>query len=261
MLKSDVFLELDVSYLGNPIDIIKKLHAEKKWEEMITFCKKMLQEDPKDLVALQNMATAFLHTGKFVDALSSCQVVLDMNEFDEYALKNKIFALEKMHKYDDIIICAERLLSKNKDDAWAHDSKGLALNELGRHKEALDCYDKSLAINQNNTTALMNKAITLSFLQKFDDAIPLYDKAQKLEGPIHEAAAAKSEAYLRLGREDEAFLAAQGLLMRDIEKYVAEARAKNMRVFDLYCLNEYNELEEKEKRHAQRQNAKFEKGL
>jgi hypothetical protein len=107
----------------------------------------------------------------------------------------------------------------------------------------------------------MNKAITLSFLQKFDDAIPLYDKAQELEGPIREAAAAKSDAYLKLGREDEAFLAAQGLLIRDIEKYVADARAKKMRVFDLYCLNEYQELEEKEKKHTQRQNAKLKEGL
>lgn len=250
-----------MSYLGNPIDIIKKLHSDKKWDDMVSFCKKMLKDDPKDLVALQNMATAFLHMGRFEDALIPCQTVLDMNDLDEYALKNKIFALENLRNYDDVIICAERLLSKNKDDMWAHDSKGLALNELGKHKEALDCYDKSLTIDQNNVTALMNKAVTLSFLQKFEDAITLYDKAQKLEGTIREAAAAKSEAYKKLGMDDEAFLAAQGLLIPDIEKYIAEARAKKMRVFDLYCLNEYQSLDEKEKKHAQKQNAKLDKGF
>ncbi len=246
-----------MSYPANPIDVIKKLHSEKKWDDMISFCKKMLQDDPKDLVALQNMATALLHEGKFEDALVLCQTVLDINEFDEYALKNKIFALEKLRKYDDVIICAERILSKNKDDEWAHDSKGLALNELGRHKEALDCYDRSLAINQNDTTALMNKAVTLSFLQKFEDAISLYDRAQQLEGPIREAAAAKSEAYKQLGKEDEAFLAAQGLLIHDIQKYIAEAKTKKMRVFDLFCLNEYRELEAREKKHAEKQDAKL----
>jgi len=248
-----------LSYSGNPIDVIKNLFGDKKWDDVISFCKKMLREDPKDLVALQNMATAFLHMGKFQDALAQCQTVLDMNEFDEYALKNKIFALEKLRKYDDVMICADRLLSKNKDDAWAHDSKGLALNELGKHKEALECYDLSLAINQDNVTALMNKAVTLSFLQKFEDAVLLYDKAQELEGPIREAAAAKSEAYQKLGKEDEAFLAAQGLLVSDIKKYIAEAKAKKMRVFDLYCLNEYQDLEEKEEKHAQKQNAKLDK--
>ena len=180
-----------------------------------------------------------------------------MNEFDEYALKNKIFALEKLRKYDDIIICADRLLSKNKDDGWAHDSKGLALNELGKHKEALECYDCSLSINQNDTTALMNKAVTLSFLQKYEDAISLYDRAQVLEGAIKEAAAAKAEAYKKLGMDDEAFLAAQGMLISDIHKYIAEAKTKKMRVFDLFCLNEYRELEAREKNHARKQDAKL----
>ncbi|MGI0004003.1 MAG: tetratricopeptide repeat protein [Candidatus Nitrosotenuis sp.] len=245
-----------MSYVGNPIDVIKGLYGDKKWDDIISFCQKMLQEDPKDLVALQNMATALLHAGRLEDALLQCQVVLDMNEFDEYALKNKVFALERLRKYDDVIMCADRLLSKNKDDAWAHDSKGLALNELGKHKDALECYDKSLAINQNNITAIMNKALTLSFLQKFEDAITLYDKAQRLDGVIKEAAVAKSAAYQKLGREDEAFLAAQGLLIDDIQKYIAEAKTKKMRVFDLYCLNEYQELDKKEKKHAQKQNAK-----
>lgn len=249
-----------MSHALNPIDVIKKLFGEKKWDDLISFCKKMLQEDPKDLVALQNVTTAFLHAGRFEDALESCQAVLDMNESDEYALKNKIFALEKLRKYDDVIICADRLLAKNKDDAWAHDSKGLALNKLGKHIEALECYDRSLEINQDNTVAIMNKAITLSFLQKFEDAIPLYDKAQKLEGTIQGAATAKSEAYQRLGKEDEAFLAAQGLLIDDIRRYITEAKSKKMRVFDLFCLNEYNELEAREKKHAQRRDAKLENG-
>lgn len=245
-----------MSHLGNPIDVIKKLHADKKWEEMVSFCKKMLEGDPKDLVALQNMTTALLHQGKFEDALMCCQQVLDMNEFDEYALKNKIFALEKLQKFDDVIICAERLLTKNKNDTWALDSKALALNELGKHKDALETYDTSLRINQNNITALMNKAVTLSFLQKYEDAIPFYDSAQKIE-KIKEAAAAKSEAYKKLGKEDEAFLAAQGLLVDDIEKCIAEAREKKMRVFDLYCLNEYMALDAKEKMHNEKQGSKL----
>jgi tetratricopeptide (TPR) repeat protein len=245
-----------LSYLGNPIDVIKKLHADKKWEEITSFCKKMLEGDPKDLVALQNMTTALLHQGKFEEALMCCQQVLDMNEFDEYALKNKIFALERLRKFDDVIICAERLLTKNKNDTWALDSKALALNELGKHKEAIETYDTSLQINQNNTIALMNKAVTLSFLQKYEDAIPFYDSAQKIE-KIKEAAAAKSEAYKKLGKEDEAFLAAQGLLVDDIEKCIAEAREKKMRVFDLYCHNEYMALDAKEKMHNEKQGSKL----
>ncbi|MEW6042731.1 MAG: tetratricopeptide repeat protein [Thermoproteota archaeon] len=245
-----------MSHLGNPIEVIKKLYNDKKWSEIVSFCKNMLEEDPKDLVALQNMATACLHLGKYEDALYCCEAVLEHNDSDEYALKNKIFALERLKRYQDVIACADKLLQKNPNDEWAHDSKGLSLNELGRHDDAIACYDKSLQLNPNNTTALMNKAITLAFLQKYEDAISMYDHVQKIDNTIKEAALAKSDAYHRLGSEDEAFLAAQGLLVEDIQKYVTEARTKKMKVFDLYCLNEYLELEAKEKKHQEKQGTK-----
>ncbi|MEM2160636.1 MAG: hypothetical protein QXN55_06760, partial [Candidatus Nitrosotenuis sp.] len=70
-------------------------------------------------------------------------------------------------------------------------------------------------------------------------------------------ALAKSEAYQKLGKEDEAFLAAQGLLVSDIEKCIREARAKKMKVFDYYCMMEYEGLEKREKEHQQRLDSKF----
>jgi len=246
-----------LSHSGNQVDAIKKLYAEKNWQEIISFCKKMLEEDPKDLVALQNMATALVNVGKFDEVISCCDVVLQMNEYDEYALKNKIFALEKLRRYDEVISCCDLLLKKNQNDTWSLDSKGLALNELNRHDEAISNYDQSLRVKPDNTMALMNKAVTLSFLQKYDEAIPVYDMAQKIDGSIKEASLAKSDAYKKLGCEGEAFLAAQGLLVEEIDRLVLEARKKKMRVFDLYCLREFEGLEEREKKHKEKQDAKL----
>lgn len=241
---------------GNQIDVIKKLHAEKNWQEIVSFCKKMLDEDPKDLVALQNMATALVNAGKFDEVISCCDVVLQMNGSDEYALKNRIFALERLRRFDEVISSCDLLLKKNQSDTWALDSKGLALNELGRHDEAISNYDKSLQIEPDNTVALMNKAITLSFLQKYEEAIPFFDRAQKLDKSIKEAGLAKSEAYKKLGQENEAFLAAQGLLVEDIDNLILEAKEKKTRVFDLFCLKEFERLEEREKKHNEKQDAK-----
>ncbi len=245
-----------MSYLGNPIDVIKKLYAEQKWHEIFTYCPTMLESDPKDLVALQNIATALLQVGKYDDVISYCDTVLQMNPLDEYALKNKIFALERLKKYDQIISCCDKLLEKNQNDSWTLDSKGLALNELNRHDEAISNYDASLKINPNNPTALMNKAITLSYLQRYADAIPIYDKVQSVDNTIKEAGLAKSEAYTKLGKPDEAFLAAQGLLVQDIVKFKEKAAEKQMRVFDYYCLNEFLEIEKREKRHRENLDSK-----
>jgi tetratricopeptide (TPR) repeat protein len=216
----------------------------------------MLDEDPKDLAALQNMATALVNVGKFDEVISCCDVVLQMNETDEYALKNKIFALEKLRRYDDVISCCDLLLKKNQNDTWSLDSKGLALNELNRHDEAISNYDKSLQIAPDGTIALMNKAITLSFLQRYGEAIPFFDRVQKADRSIKEAALAKSDAYKKLGCENEAFLAAQGLLVEDIDALMVEARQKKTKVFDLFCLKEFERLEEREKKHNEKQDSK-----
>jgi tetratricopeptide (TPR) repeat protein len=238
------------------IDTIKKLHAEKNWQEIISFCKKMLDEDQKDLVALQNLSTALVNSGKFEEAITFCDEVLQINKSDEYALKNKIFALAGLRRFDDVISSCDVFLQKNDGDILVLDSKGVALSELGRHDEAISNYDKSLQINPNNEVALMNMAITLSFLQKYEEAIQFYDRAQKSDSSIKEAALAKSDAYKKLGCENEAFLAAQGLLVEDIDKLVLEARQKKMKVFDLFCLKEFEGLEEREKKHNEKQDAK-----
>jgi tetratricopeptide (TPR) repeat protein len=211
----------------------------------------MLEQDPKDLVGLQNLATACTHVGKFDEAISCCDTVLALNHFDEYALKNKIFALEQLKKHSDVVSCCDTLLQKNQNDTWALDSKGLALAEQNKPQEALTYYDKSLQINPDDITALVNKALVLSFLQKYEDAISFYDRAQKLDKSL-KVAAAKSEAYEKLGKEDEAFLAAQGMLVDDITKLIAKAKEKKMKIFDLYCLDEYLDLEAREKRHQEK---------
>ena len=216
----------------------------------------MLAEDQKDLIAIQNMATAFLNLGQYNDVLLCCERVFEQNELDEYAIKNKILALEMLGRHDEIVSFCDKILSRDPHNTWIINSKGLALNELGQHDSAIQCYDQTLNIEQNNVTALLNKALTLSFLQKYSEAIPYYDRAQQQE-KITKASAGKSAAYQKLGKADEAFLAAQGLLVDDIERLILEARAKKMKVFDYYCMLEYNDLERREQAHQEKMNSKL----
>lgn len=114
----------------------------------------------------------------------------------------------------------------------------------------------ALAIEPSNVTALLNKANTLAFLGKYSDAVSYYDLAQQQEKQT-KTQMAKSEAYQKLGKEDEAFLAAQGLLVSEIEKFVSEARAKKMKIFDYYCMVEYESLEKREQAHQQKLDSRF----
>ena len=122
---------------------------------------------------------------------------------------------------------------------------GLSLNELDRHQEALDFYEKSLRIDPDDVTALMNKAISLSHLKNYKDAITFYDKAQVIDPGLKEIPQAKSKLYEKLGMDDEAFLAAQGVLSRDMAKIKKDAKENKYSVFHQFCENEFEKYESK----------------
>jgi tetratricopeptide (TPR) repeat protein len=142
-----------------------------------------------------------------------------------------------------VLSCSESILAKNKDDTWALNSSGLALNELSKFKEAVEFYDKTLKIDDKNITALMNKAISLSFLGEYQQSIECYDRAQIIDPSLKELAITKSREYEKLGLEDEAFLAAQGVLIKDMEKIISDAKDNKCSVFHQFCQSEFEEKE------------------
>ena len=215
-----------------------------KYQEMVDYCKSLIDKDPKDLMGLQNMSTALIHLGDFEHAIEYCDIVLGMDESDEHSIKNKIFALEQLHRFQELIPLCDKMLTKN-SDTWILTSKGLALNELDKHNEALECYDQTLELEKNNLTALLNKANTLSYLEKYDDAILFFDKAQQLDPSIKEISTTKSKLFTQLGKEDEAFLSAQGVLLDDMEKIKEQAKKNKCTIFHQFCLNEFEETQAK----------------
>ena len=135
-----------------------------KFNDMFDYCSKLLEKNPKDMMALQNSALSLLNLEKFSEAITFCDLVLKENNFDNYALTIKIHALENLRKYEEVLTCCQLILVKNHDDSWALNTSGLALIELNRFQEAIEFYDKTLKIDDKNITALINKAISLSFL-------------------------------------------------------------------------------------------------
>ena len=97
---------------------IKKLFDGKKFDEIITYCQKLLVKDPKNKLALQNISTAYNMVGGYQDAIQSSNKILEIDKTDEFALKNKMFANEKLENHDEVLICCEQILAKNKDDIF-----------------------------------------------------------------------------------------------------------------------------------------------
>ncbi|MBL7001471.1 MAG: hypothetical protein ISR80_01755, partial [Nitrosopumilus sp.] len=76
-------------------------------------------------------------------------------------------------------------------------------------------------------------------------AIEYYDNAQRIDPSQKEIPTIKSQLFEKLGMEDNAFLAAQGVLNREMEKIKTDAKKNNYSVFHQFCNNEFVEHDSK----------------
>ena len=214
----------------DPYQKIKKLFDGKKFDEVITYCQKILENDPTNKIALQNIGSAYNVVGAYHDAIKNANKILEIDKTDEFALKNKMFANEKMNCHDEVLECCEKILVQNNDDVDALIGKGVALNKTGKHDDAISIYKKVLSVDKRNIDALMNLAITYAHLQKYHDAITYYDMIQKVTLKFSNIPFEKSKAFQALGKTDDAFLAAQGVALDEAESIKNNAKLKNYSV-------------------------------
>ena len=231
--------------LLDPVTELKKLFDAKKFDAAIEFCQKLLVKDPNDPIALQNLSTAYYIVGAYDDTIKCCNKILEKDGNEEHAVKNKMLALEKLELHDEVLKCCEILLSKNDKNVDALVTKGISLNKTGKHEDALTLYDLALELDKTNVDALMNMAVTLNYLRRYQDAIPYYDTVQQIMPEFSRAAIEKSEAFKALGREDDAFLAAQGVRLKDAELLKQDAKDNKYSVQHAFLLKRYKSSEKK----------------
>ena len=229
----------------DPVTELKRLFDAKKFDEAIEFCQKLLEKDPNNPIALQNLSTLYYIVGAYEDSIKCSEKILKKDLNEEHAIKNKMLALEKLNQHDEVLKCCEILLEKNEKDVDALVTKGIALNKMGKHEDALTLYDLALELNKTDVDALMNMAVTLNYLERYQDAIPYYDTVQQLMPEFSRAAVEKSEAFKALGKEDDAFLAAQGIRLDEAELLKIDAKENKYSVQHAFLLKRYKKTQEK----------------
>ena len=221
---------------------IKKLFDGKKFDEIITYCQKLLGSDSKNQIALQNISMAYNMIGGYKDAIQNSDKMLEIDKTNEFALKNKMFANEKLDNHDEVLKCCEQILAKNKVDVDTLIGKGIALNKIGNHNDAISIYKKVLDIDERNVDSLMNLAITYNYLQKYNNAITYYDMVQDITQKFSNIPFDKSKAFEALGKTDDAFLAVQGIRLQEAESIKTDAKLKNYSVQHAFELRRFYQL-------------------
>ena len=220
---------------------IKKLFDGKKFDEIITYCQKLLEKNTDDKLALQNIATAYNMVGAYQDAILCSEKVLEIDDDDEFALKNKMFASEKLEIHDQVLRCCNEILKSNSDDIDALIAMGITFSKTGKHEDAISTYKMVLSTDKTNLDALMNLAITYNHLQMYNDAITYYDIIQKLAPKFSNVPIQKSKAFEALGKNDDAFLAAQGIRLDEAENIKNDAKIKKYSVQHAFELKRFHE--------------------
>jgi len=78
--------------LLDPVTELKKLFDAKKFDAAIEFCQKLLEKDPNDPIALQNLSTAYYIVGAYEDSIKCSDKALEKDPNEEHAVKNKMLA-------------------------------------------------------------------------------------------------------------------------------------------------------------------------
>ena len=59
-----------------PILRLKKLFDKKEFDKIISFCHELLKNDDENMIALQNISTAYIMVGAHNDAIKYCEKIL-----------------------------------------------------------------------------------------------------------------------------------------------------------------------------------------
>jgi tetratricopeptide (TPR) repeat protein len=201
-------------------DLLTKGQHDKALAEF----RKLVEIEPDDTAALNNLGSALSETGQFDQAVAQFRKVLSIDPDNYKAYSNLGVALGRIGKFEEAAAQFEQALSISPDDARTHSAFGAVLFNSGRADAAMPHLEKALDLNPGDTDARNNLGGILARSGRFDEAIPHFRKALEIEP-------ASMELNFNLGRA----LAAAGKVSEGIpyvEKAVQLGGSSNALVLD-----------------------------
>jgi tetratricopeptide (TPR) repeat protein len=120
---------------------------------------------------------SLMKAGKYEAAAKQFMKVLDINPNDDVAHDNLGSALRGMGKTKEAIEEFEKAKSINPENETTHNNLGTAFYDQGRFADAAVEFNEALRINPKNDFARINLGITYSDMGRTDDAIKELEKA------------------------------------------------------------------------------------
>jgi len=162
------------------------------WKNSIELFKQAIKVTDDNLVAHNNLGTAFFAAGKPHEAIFHYKAALKIKPNIPATLKNLAAALFDSGNTDDAILYYKEALRINPKDSDSHYQLGNIQYQKGQSKAALFHYEETLRINPDHADAHNNLANLLFTKGKPDKAVFHYKEAIRID-PKH------AGAYFNLG--------------------------------------------------------------
>ena len=146
-----------------------------------TIWRKVLQVEPNNGKAYNNLGNALRRQGKLPEALAAHQKALQLNLKDAEAYVGIGNVLNAQGKPDEAVAAYRKAIEFDPKYAKAYNSLGNVLSDQKKLDEAVAAYRKAIEFDPKYAIAYNNLGIALRGQKKLDEAVAAYQKAIELD--------------------------------------------------------------------------------
>jgi tetratricopeptide (TPR) repeat protein len=180
------------------------LHQAGRLNEAAAKYRKLLNELPEQVFALNNLAVIAIQQNEYTQAVNLINQSLKITPAQPRALNNRGIALHKLQRHPEALDSFATALQQQPDFAEASFNQGNVLMDMQRLEQALVCFDRAIALNPGYIKAHYNRSDALKALQRYAEALDSYGSVIALQPDFAEAWSNRAEVLRLLGRAAEA---------------------------------------------------------
>ena len=161
-----------------------KLHQERRWQEAIELCEKVLQAEENHVNAWHLLGVFHHQLGEHDKAIVCIDRAIALRPRCADFYSNRGVALDALGRFEDAVKDYDQSLSLQPNAASVYTNRGGSLKSLGRYEEALADMLRGCVLDSRNPEQHYNKGLVLQAMGRLDEAITCYAHVRQL-APQH----------------------------------------------------------------------------
>ncbi|MFC4403733.1 tetratricopeptide repeat protein [Gracilibacillus xinjiangensis] len=146
---------------------------EEDYETILTNAEKDLEEEPTDLVALNNKAYALINEGNYEEGLELVNQVLEIEPENDIALNNKGWALNLLERNEEALEAILKALEVAPNDTYEYVNLGNIYYGLEEYQSGIEAFNMAidLGITEDTASAYYGLGLIHYELSDYDQSI------------------------------------------------------------------------------------------